>query len=428
MTERRTPIGHPSIEPGEISTLYETGQFDGEFYADGYPDVSRSGLDPAAHYLWLGARLGRLGRAPQSFPGKRESGVADVLFVDGTNGTSSTPYRIERVAEGLQQLGATVRCIRGDELDARAADQFHARYVTFFRATYWEPYRTFARAMRAKSARIVFDVDDLVFDEEEVPFVDGYRCLTDDEKIGYMRGVGAYRDFILNADFCTAPTQYLANRLKDLGKKAFRIRNSLDNSAIERFRVIGSPRRDDGRFVVGYYSGSRTHQADFRNAASALIGLMEEFPSVTLRLVGDFDLSEYPLLLCRNTGDNARVVKKGLMPHSQMLEDQLECDVVLAPLEVGNPFCESKSELKFFEAALARRPVIASPTNTFRSATNNGEFAQLADTPEQWFHALRKAFSERDKMNAMAARAYNHVISNYTPEAAAKDAIMAYNN
>jgi hypothetical protein len=50
------------------------------------------------------------------------------------------------------------------------------------------------------------------------------------------------------------------------------------------------------------------------------------------------------------------------------------CDLILAPLEFGNPFGEAKSELKFFEAALvgvptiARRDHFATPLNMARTA------------------------------------------------------------
>ena len=47
----------------------------------------------------------------------------------------------------------------------------------------------------------------------------------------------------------------------------------------------------------------------------------------------------------------------------------------LAPLEVGNPFCEAKSELKFFEAALVDVPTVASPTGPMRRAIRDGETA-----------------------------------------------------
>ena len=43
-------------------------------------------------------------------------------------------------------------------------------------------------------------------------------------------------------------------------------------------------------------------------------------------------------------------------------DEKARFDINLAPLEVGNPFCEAKSQLKFFEAGLVNCTTIASPT------------------------------------------------------------------
>lgn len=416
----------PAIAEREIQSLYDSGEFDPDFYLSSYPDVAQSGLDPARHFLWLGARLGRQGREPRPFAGPG-SATLDVLLVDGTNGTTSTPYRIDRIADGLTQVGAHVRCVRGDELDGLNYENFFARHITFFRAPFWGAYRALAEQARARGTKIVFDVDDLVFDEEQIPVIDGYRHLSESDKAGYVQGVRGYRDFVLFADFCTAPTKFLAAQMASLGKKAFRVRNTLGAFEIANFSGI-RPKRSGDKFVIGYYSGSRTHQADFKQAGDALVRLMEKDSSVVFRLVGDFDLGEYPDLLrwCDTQKSRPRVTRLGLFPHSEMLRDQLECDLIIAPLEVGNPFCESKSELKFFEASLAGIPIIASPTETFRLATKNGRYGRLADTPDEWLQKFRDAINERDRLVFEGNRARDYVIEEYSPASVAGDAVGPY--
>lgn len=51
------------ITPTDIQVLEASGSFDPAWYVARYPDVALSGLAAAEHYLWLGRRLGRPGRA-----------------------------------------------------------------------------------------------------------------------------------------------------------------------------------------------------------------------------------------------------------------------------------------------------------------------------------------------------------------------------
>ncbi|MDB5506210.1 MAG: glycosyl transferase, family 2 [Devosia sp.] len=50
-------MAEPTADTLEL--LRRSGLFDEKFYLGTYPDVARFGLDPIAHYLWIGARLGR---------------------------------------------------------------------------------------------------------------------------------------------------------------------------------------------------------------------------------------------------------------------------------------------------------------------------------------------------------------------------------
>ena len=166
--------------------------------------------------------------------------------------------------------------------------------------------------------------------------------------------------------------------------------------------------------------------------APALAQFMCETPDVVLRLVGELDLDDYPGLRrfeeIRRRGDLPRVTRVGLMQHDAMLRDQLSCDLIIAPLEAGNPFCEGKSELKFFEASLASCPVIASPTRTFVEATEEGKLADLPATSDEWLNALRGLYSNYDAALVRARAAFDHVREHYSETFAAGEALRAYEN
>lgn len=432
------------VSEEERAALLASGEFDPAWYSAEYPDVSVLGMDPATHYLWIGRRLGRRGFPPPNAiaadewkaqsNGRRPAQMAtnlDALFIDGTNGTSSTPYRVFRIANGLKVEGWSVRCVNGEDIGLMMAEDIRPRITVFHRAPYWSPYVELVKELRNRGSIIVYDIDDLVFDESAIPYIDGYRLLPDDARQGFLNGLRAYRDFILNADMCTTTTSFLADQIRKLGCPTFRVRNAISIENIETFESIGYKR--SGRpspFVVGYYSGTRTHQADFRVAAPALIRFMQENDDVVFRIVGELDLGEWPELEhwrhVHRPGDLPRVIRVGLMPHDVMIRDQFSCDLILAPLEVGNPFCEAKSELKFFEASLAQAPVIASATRTFAEASDHGRLADLANTPEEWFDAFQRVYQNYGVALNRARHAYDYVRQYYSQRFAANEALEAY--
>lgn len=431
------------IREEDVAALKSSGQFDPDWYGAAYPDVPASGMDPAEHFLWIGARLGRSPLPPVSPspravepassqpPRVRVAEQLDALFIDGTNGTSSTPYRVFRIANGLAIEGWKVRCAKGEDLFSLLEQDIRARFVVIHRAPYWSPYIEFVNKMRASGSVIVFDVDDLIFDETVVPHIDGFRYLSEESKQGFLKGMRAYREFILNADFCTSTTSFLVNEMQKMGKPAYRVRNAISSDNIKSFETIGY--RREGRpqpFVVGYYSGTKTHQADFAVAAPALIQFMHENSDVIFRLVGDFDLNDYPELAdwqhIHRAGDLPRVTRVGLMQHDAMIRDQFSCDLIIAPLEIGNPFCEAKSELKFFEASLAQCPVIATATRTFREATQNGRLADLATTTDEWLASFRSIYGNYAFALNRARHAFDHVRYEYSQRVAANEALDAY--
>ena len=76
------------------------------------------------------------------------------------------------------------------------------------------------------------------------------------------------------------------------------------------------------------------------------------------------------------------------VPFRQLPDELARFDINLAPLETGNVYCEAKSELKYFEAALVEVPTIASPTVPYEEAIRHGETGYLARTAEEWFECL----------------------------------------
>jgi len=141
--------------------------------------------------------------------------------------------------------------------------------------------------------------------------------------------------------------------------------------------------RSDGTITVGYFSGSPTHNRDYAVAAPALAQLMDEDPRIRLRVVG---------FLESRGGLETHASRVEVYPVQDPINLQrliAEAEINIAPLQ-NNLFTNCKSELKYFEAAIAGTITVATPTRSFARAIVDGENGFLARAFE-WEDKLRAA-------------------------------------
>jgi hypothetical protein len=90
------------ITDAEAAALRASGQFDPSWYLAEYPDVARTGLDPAVHFLWIGKRLGRFGCKTDC---ERARGIGLSWCIVAT---PHVLFIAHSLAEGLRRHGWTV--------------------------------------------------------------------------------------------------------------------------------------------------------------------------------------------------------------------------------------------------------------------------------------------------------------------------------
>jgi hypothetical protein len=90
-------------------------------------------------------------------------------------------------------------------------------------------------------------------------------------------------------------------------------------------------------------------------------------------------------------------------------------DINLAPLEPDNIFCAAKSELKYFEAALAGVPTIASPVGRLGRAIAHGRTGLLAASEAEWYAALRQLLDDSPLRRRMGRDAYHDSLRHFGP-------------
>ena len=146
----------------------------------------------------------------------------------------------------------------------------------------------------------------------------------------------------------------------------------------------------------------------------------EKYPPVELHLFGPLEIGD----ISSKIGE--RVQKHRFAPWEKHLENIASVDVNIAPLEIGNPFCESKSELKFIEAGIVGVPTVAAATQTFREAIEDGADGFVAGSDEEWKEKLEKLICSGDLRRQMGEVAREKVLEKYTNKNSRNDEYYDY--
>ncbi len=352
----------------------------------------------------------------------RSVGSGDVLFVASGVGDSAR-YRCHHMAEMLRFNGFKISVTTQDNpFLVRYADKFS---VCIFHRTSWTlVIKKFFHALKEKKKTVLFDTDDLVFDGELFKRTAAYEAMNALEKKQYEHGVGS--EFLEDPFVAaiTTSTNFLAERLKKFGKPVFVVPNRLSEEDIKiaeailevriRNKELGNvPKKAD--VVIGYFSGSTGHDRDFATVASVLTRLLDARPNLRLFLAGPLSL---PLEL---EAFSDRISRVTYAPRAEHLKNLASVDVNIAPLEIGDPFCEAKSELKFFEAGIVGVPTVAAATGTFCEAITDGIDGYVAKDENEWREKLERLISDAMFRKSMGGKARETTLKKYTTKNAKDD-------
>jgi glycosyltransferase involved in cell wall biosynthesis len=382
-------------------------------------------LDKPAELGWRGialrARMPPATAEPPS-PLPPVGAAFDVIYAIGYWPGEPKRYRVFNMAEGLRSAGYAVHVMPYERIDEIARRRWSARALVLFRAEY-DPLAGVADALahaRAHGTRLVYDIDDLLFDDGVLDRIDGIRAMGRFARRRFGAAIAAHRRLMLACDRVTVSTVPLARAVEALGRSAAVVPNGLN---VEQIRLAGEiaarTRTAEGPVRLGYFSGSPTHQRDFAACEPALLDLMRRRPELRFRCVGYLDLGPAWKPYAE------RVERLPLQHPSDLLRRIAETDINLAPLELGNPFCEAKSELKFFEAALVGVPTVASATEPFAAAIEDGVSGFLARTEPDWRRALDALVAAPERRTAIGAAGRARALARHAPAAVIPQAVVA---
>jgi glycosyltransferase involved in cell wall biosynthesis len=342
-----------------------------------------------------------------------------VYLLSGCKAGTTFEYRVLQKQEQLAACG--VRSLARQDLTnptqlLREAVAYDVLYL--YRIAYTPFIENLIEQARGQGVPVIFDTDDLVFEPDLVHYVDPVKAMDDEEAALYYEGVWRYRRTLLASDAVVTSTEYLADRMRALGKQAFVHRNGLSGwmiaEAANLVQRSAQPARD--KIIMGYGSGTATHRKDLAEIARPLARVLAHHPNTELHIVGALHIDD-PLPLPDELKVFAdRVQYRPAVVWSDWLAVQSSFDINLAPLETGNPFCDAKSEIKYTEAAVVGVPTVASRVGAFEFAVQDGETGFMAGNDDEWTVKLEALVTDPTLRRRMGEAARADVLARYAPE------------
>ncbi|AFW00580.1 glycosyltransferase [Gluconobacter oxydans H24] len=364
-------------------------------------------------------------------------GIKRILFVAGEPHTPGVVYRCHRNAEAARHAGFEARI---QDCAVVSYDDIHwADVMILWRVEYSGHVSTILDLARQEGVRTIFDIDDIIIVPHyaRVDLIDGIRSTGENEG-SVARLFADMRRTFVRCDHGSTTTRELARAMHEVRPVVHLLPNTYDKPSLHRARLsrrlhegLNLSAAGDTLIRIGYTTGTRTHQRDFAIAVPAIAHVLKMRPNVRLVLFRDkqsqtsiLAMEEFPEL----RGLGHQIEWRETVPLSDLPDEFGRLDISIAPLEVGNVFCEAKSEIKFLEASLAGSASVVSPTGPFKRLVRHGETGFLADTPEEWTTALLTLIDNPGLRQRMARDAYHDVLWPFSPQAQARRIKLAFSS
>ena len=327
-----------------------------------------------------------------------------------------TYYRVSQKVEMLCKAGVVVEVDTWTDYYSCLCRMQFATVVIFYRTPYTKEVAKLYEEARRLGLRVGFDIDDLVFDVEEYSKNSNLKSLCDVERRNLLEGALLYQQSLAAADFSIASTRKLQAFMKKYCKgPSYIISNCVCQSKNVNKKAF--PLGLDGKLVIGYGSGTSTHNQDFKLCADAVVRILQEFPNVVFVLHGTLELpTSFDVV-------KDRVIRVEFVPFEDYSQAISRFDINLIPLESG-VFNDCKSNIKYLEASLMGVPSVASPLAEFRFVIRDGVTGFLADSPDSWYRTLKRLVKSKELRNRIGSRAKKLVLDRYDSGVILKRALL----
>lgn len=330
---------------------------------------------------------------------KTQLAYKDILFINGCTLPHPKRYRVDHQIEQLAAYGFSADYVDYTNLNVDVLKYY--RGFVFYRCPITPEVEKLIQLAKANNKTVFYDIDDLVIDQKYTDTIEHLKTLSAEEKALYDDGVNRMRKTLELCDYAITTTERLAEELKNYCPNVFINRNTASEKMVEySLEALNNVQKDSQKVILGYLSGSITHNADFEMILPTIVKIMNENENVYLKVVGELDVPE-DLKPFEN-----RIISSPFVPWQSLPEIIASIDINLAPLEYSI-FNEAKSENKWVEAALCKVPTIASNLGAFKQCIKDEETGILCEnTIEEWYEKLTDLINDSQKRERIGNTAH----------------------
>lgn len=340
----------------------------------------------------------------------------NIVYIKDVFDNSTFRYRTYNVMEAMESSEKYyVTCFLISELYSIYNVLDKIDLVILQRAKWSFELESFIRVLRELNIKIIYDMDDLIYHTKYVP--------------KYLNSIGDYREFAMDSFFALSKryemiasisdgfivtTQSLKRHIEsDFNKPVWILSNFLNLEQEEESKKIIQMKKNtdrDDKFVIGYFSGSNSHQRDLEIVESAIVKLMEKYDNIYLKIVGFMNLSDR----FQEWKKKGRIIFDKFVPYQELQYKIGSVDVNIIPLQ-KHEFNECKSELKYFEASIVDTISVATNNEVYSEVIEDGIDGYLSGEMD-WYEKLEYIYLNYDKMDEIKKNAKEKCYQNYGNE------------
>ena len=328
----------------------------------------------------------------------------DVLFINGYEPNKLPHSYRYRVLHQMEQLEAGfLECDQIIYFKFKPSIIRYYRVIIIFRCPWTKKIGKAINLAKRLNKIVLFDIDDLVIDTKYTRNISFLNTLSKKQKESYNYGVNRMGKTLKYCHGAITTTETLAKKLKHYVSHVF-INHNVASEKMWKLSQDALSKKNSTRknteIIIGYFSGSISHNPDLEMIIPSLSKILKEYKNVQLLLMGELSLNnfinKFPF----------QISTKKFIDWEKLPEIISNIDINIAPIE-NTTFNWAKSENKWVEAALVKVPTIASNYGVFKKVIKQNETGLLCSDLKDWYISLKTLINNKSLRKIIGNNAYN---------------------